>query len=248
MKQRGVRDMKKFWMIIIAIVLLIGLPSVDQKEAASNVKKKVIVIDPGHQQKANLSKEPVGPGSKIKKIKVAGGTSSRFTGKPEYKLTLEASLILGGILKSRGYKVVYTRTKNNVNISNVERAKLANKNKADLYIRIHADGSTNPKQTGLSILTPSSKNRYISKQVYKNSLQASQSILKEVKNRKNVAVKGIAYRDDLSGTNWSKVPVTLIELGYMTNRTEDKKLADKKYVTSLATSMADGIDKFTGNK
>ena len=60
--------MKKLWMIVIAIVLLIGLPPVDQKEAASNVKKKVIVIDPGHQQKANLSKEPVGPGSKIKKI------------------------------------------------------------------------------------------------------------------------------------------------------------------------------------
>ena len=121
-----------------------------------------------------------------------------------------------------------------MNISNVERAKLANKNKADLYIRIHADGSTNPKQTGFSILTPSSKNPYISKQVYKNSLKASQSILKEVKKRKNVTVKGIAYRDDLSGTNWSKVPVTLIELGYMTNKTEDKKLANKKYVTNLA--------------
>ena len=233
---------------MIAVILLISLPPVEQKEAASIVKKKIIVIDPGHQQKANLSKEPIGPGSKITKYKVTGGTSSRFTGKPEYKLTLEASIILGEILKERGYKVVYTRNKHNVNISNVARAKLANNNNADLFIRIHADGSTNPKQKGFSVLTPSSKNPYIAKQVYKNSLKASQSIIKEVKKRKNVTVKGIAYRDDLSGTNWSKVPVTLIELGYMTNKTEDKNLANHKYVTNLATSMADGIDQYMRNK
>lgn len=233
-------------MAIFAVVLFVQLP-LSLAGAASAEKQKVIVIDPGHQQKANLAKEPVGPGSKTKKYKVTGGTSSKFTGKPEYKLNLEASLILGEILKKRGYKVIYTRTKHNVNISNVERAKLANKSKADLYIRIHADGSTNPMYKGFSVLTPSSKNPYISKQVYKKSLKASQSIIKEVKKRKNVTVKGIAYRDDLSGTNWSKVPVTLVELGYMTNKTEDKNLSNKSYLTKLVTSMANGIDGYMKN-
>lgn len=236
--------MKKMWMSLIAVVVAFSCISFITTNVAAKETQKIVVIDPGHQQKANLAKESIGPGSKIKKYKVTGGTSSRYTGKPEYKLNLEASLILGEILKKRGYKVMYTRTKHDVNISNVERAKLANKSKADVYIRIHADGSTNPKHKGFSVLTPSSKNRYITKQVYKNSLKASESIIKEVEKRKNVTVKGIAYRDDLSGTNWSKVPVTLVELGYMTNKTEDTNLSNKKYLTKLVTSIADGMDAY----
>jgi hypothetical protein len=43
----------------------------------------VIVIDPGHQARADSTLEPIGPGSSTKKAKVSGGTSSRLTGIPE---------------------------------------------------------------------------------------------------------------------------------------------------------------------
>lgn len=58
---------------------------------------------------------------------MTGGTSGVSTKKPEYKLNLEVSLKLRDALKKKGYKVYMTRTKNDVNLSNVDRAKYCNK-------------------------------------------------------------------------------------------------------------------------
>ena len=40
--------------------------------------------------------------------------------------------------------------------------------------------------------------------------------------------RGLIYRDDLTGTNWATVPNTLIELGFMSNAEEDKKIIWKR--------------------
>ncbi|MFF2878501.1 N-acetylmuramoyl-L-alanine amidase [Gottfriedia sp. NPDC057991] len=215
-------------------------------EKKNSKKPLLICIDPGHQSKANTALEPLGPGSSEMKIKVAGGTTGVVTKKPEYILSLEASLRLGEILKKRGYNVVFTRTTNNVNLSNKERAEIANKSNADLFIRIHADGSNDHSTKGFSVLTPSKENPYIPS-LYKDSLLISQNIVEEVTNDQSTIVKGISYRDDLSGFNWSKVPVTLIELGFMTNPEEDRKLSDPQYLTSLLMKIADGIDRYNSD-
>ncbi|MDR4949924.1 N-acetylmuramoyl-L-alanine amidase [Neobacillus cucumis] len=207
-------------------------------------KSLVICIDPGHQRKADLATEPVGPGAMTEKIKVTGGTTGVTTGKPEYVLNLEASLILGKILKQRGYEVVYTRTTNDVNLSNIRRAEIANQHHADLFIRIHADGSTNRNISGFSILTTSSKNPY-TQTIYQESLQAGESILAAVKGSGETKVNGISYRDDMSGLNWAKVPAILIEMGFMTNPQEDQNLSNGDYLTKLMTEVSDGIDAFT---
>ncbi|MFD4707945.1 N-acetylmuramoyl-L-alanine amidase [Gottfriedia sp. NPDC058432] len=217
---------------------------IQTNEKKNSKKPLVICIDPGHQSKANTALEPLGPGSSEMKIKVAGGTTGVVTKKPEYVLSLEASLKLGEILKKRGYNVIFTRTTNNVNLSNKERAEIANKINADLFIRIHADGSNDHSTKGFSVLTPSKENPYISS-LYKDSLLISQNIVEEVKKDQYTKVKGISYRDDLSGFNWSKVPVTLIELGFMTNPEEDRKLSDPHYLTSLLMKIADGIDRYS---
>lgn len=213
-------------------------------EKKKSTKPLVICIDPGHQSKANTALEPLGPGSNEMKIKVAGGTTGVVTKKPEYVLSLEASLKLGEILKKRGYKVIFTRTTNNVNLSNKERAEIANKNNADLFLRIHADGSNDHSTKGFSVLTPSKENPYIPS-LYKDSLLISQKIVEELKKEQSTNVKGISYRDDLTGFNWSKVPVTLIELGFMTNPEEDQKLSDPQYLTNLLMKIADGIDRYS---
>ncbi|PEC47778.1 N-acetylmuramoyl-L-alanine amidase [Bacillus sp. AFS096315] len=215
-------------------------------EKKKSTKPLVICIDPGHQSKANTALEPLGPGSSEMKIKVAGGTTGIVTKKPEYVLSLEASLKLGEILKKRGYNVIFTRTTNNVNLSNKERAEIANKNNADLFIRIHADGSNDHSTKGFSVLTPSKENPSIPS-LYKDSLLISQNIVEEVKKEQSTIVKGISYRDDLSGFNWSKVPVTLIELGFMTNPEEDQKLSDPQYLTNLMMKIADGIDQYSSD-
>ncbi|MEH7097800.1 N-acetylmuramoyl-L-alanine amidase [Neobacillus vireti] len=220
------------------------LTSEQSKAAYNNFS---VVIDPGHQQKANLEKEPVGPGSSETKVKVTGGTSGIVTGKPEYVLALEASLILGDLLEKRGVKVIYTRSTHNVNLSNRERAEIANQQKADLFIRIHADGSTDRNVRGLSILTPAENDPY-TKAIYQDSLRASQDILDETKKNAALKVNGLSYRGDLSGFNWSKVPATLVEMGFMSNPTEDKNLSDPVYLTNLLTNVADGIIRYADYK
>ncbi|TDK55936.1 N-acetylmuramoyl-L-alanine amidase [Bacillus salipaludis] len=257
------RFFKKYGSILLILVMVlitfICFRAVEQKEPLARDEKKektalpitakpkrkplVICIDPGHQQKADLSTEKIGPGANQEKPKVTGGTRGITTGTPEYKLTLKASRILGAILKEKGFNVVYTRTSNDVNVSNKVRAEMANVNKADLFIRLHADGSTNRSVRGFSILTPSSKNPY-TKTIYKDSLKASQLIVDEVKENRDVKVNGISFRDDLSGTNWSQVPAVLIEMGFMTNPIEDKNLSNETYLTYLMKDVARGIVDF----
>jgi N-acetylmuramoyl-L-alanine amidase len=211
------------------------------------LKDFLVVIDPGHQLRANLEKEPVGPNATETKIKVSGGTTGVATGKPEYVLTLEASLLLGQMLEKNGVQVIYTRTTHNVSISNRERAEIANQNKADLFVRIHADGAEDPNVTGLSVLTPAQNNPY-TVGIYQDSLQASQMIIEAAEKNPAIKVNGVKSRSDLSGFNWSQVPSTLIEMGYMTNPTEDKNLSDEEYLTKLLTDIADGILQYARYK
>ncbi|WP_026565583.1 N-acetylmuramoyl-L-alanine amidase family protein [Bacillus sp. UNC41MFS5] len=221
--------------------------ALDEEEEKEEVQNDfLVVIDPGHQRSANMGQEPVGPGASETKIKVTGGTAGVATGKPEYKLTLEASQILGKLLEKRGVKVIYTRTTHDVNISNKERAEIANQNHADLFVRIHADGSTNRNVKGLSVLTPSDDDQY-TKAIYQDSLKASQLILDETIKNPAVKVNGISYRGDLSGFNWSKVPSTLIEMGFMSNPSEDENLSDTVYLTNLLTSISDGIINYSNS-
>lgn len=206
--------------------------------------KKVIGIDPGHQLRGDSSTEPNGPGSSTYKAKVAGGTRGTATGKPEYQLTLEVAKKLKTELLERGYEVVMTRTKNDVNISNKERALRINESGADICVRIHADGGVSAAR-GATALCPSSSNRYISN-LYSKSNKLSKALISAYCKATGLRNRGISYRDDLTGTNWSTVPTTLIELGFMTNATEDRYMASASGQKAMVTGLADGIDAYFG--
>ncbi|MGM9933770.1 MAG: N-acetylmuramoyl-L-alanine amidase, partial [Clostridium sp.] len=49
--------------------------------------------------------------------------------------------------------------------------------------------------------------------------------------------------DDMTGFNWSKVPVILVEMGFMSNPEEDKLLSDEGYQNKLAQGLCNGIVK-----
>ena len=48
----------------------------------------------------------------------------------------------------------------------------------------------------------------------------------------------------MTGTNWSKIPVTLIEMGFLSNPSEDEKMQDPSFQTIMAKGIADGIDLY----
>ncbi len=204
----------------------------------------LVAIDAGHQQKGNSAAEPIGPGAKQKKAKVASGATGRYTGIPEYKLTLRMAKKLEKELKFRGYKVKMIRTKNNVNISNSRRAKIANKAKADAFIRIHANGSSDSRVSGALTIAPAKNNKYCKKS-YKKSKRLSQSVLEEFCRATGAKNRGVMYTNSMSGINWSKVPVTIVEMGFLSNKKEDKKMnKSSSYQKKMVKGMANGIDQY----
>ncbi|PEC72282.1 N-acetylmuramoyl-L-alanine amidase [Bacillus thuringiensis] len=221
----------------------------NEQKVESNEKqgKFLVVIDPGHQQKANLNLEPIGPGATTQKYKVTDGTTGVVTKKREAVLVLEMAFLLKEKLEEKGIQVLMTRTSQDVDISNKERATFANNHKANLFLRLHADGSENPNQSGFAVLTPAEGSPY-TKEIYAESLQISQTIVNKMRENQQVKVNGIKFRNDLSGFNWSKVPGVLLELGFMSNYEEDKKLSDPQYVNSLLQSVTDSVDAYRKSK
>ena len=210
--------------------------------AAKTKKTYKIAIDGGHQAKGNSKTEPIGPGAKKRKAKVASGTQGVKTRVPESKLTLQIALKLEKELKKRGYKVYMIRRKQNVNISNKQRAIRANKSGADICIRLHADAAGS-RVRGASVLYPSKKNRYVGK-LSNKSKKLSKNILDSYCKSTKFKKRGLSKRDDLTGTNWSKIPVALIEMGFMTNKTEDKQMQTKKMQKKMVDGIANGIDQY----
>lgn len=227
-------------------VLLAGMTAGKGYVAAKPVNDsmvKCVAIDAGHQAKGNYGTEPIGPGASTKKAKVAGGAVGTATKVPEYKLNLQVAKKLRKELLSRGYRVVMIRTGNQVDISNKQRALMANKSGADIYIRIHADGSTSSSTRGASALYPSTKNPYVG-DLSKASQKLSKCLLQHYCKETGIRNRGLSLRDDLTGTNWSKIPVSLIEMGFLSNQDEDRMMQKKSVQKKMAKGMADGIDAY----
>ena len=208
-----------------------------------------VAIDPGHQGSwVDMSaQEPSAPGSSETKAKATTGTTGKFSGLNEYELNLQVSLLLRDELEDRGYEVVMTREDHDTAISNKERAELATAEGADILVRIHANGSDDTSVNGALAMVPSQSNPYVG-YMYEECYELGDDILKAYCESTGIADDGVQYYDNMSGINWSTIPVTILEMGFMSNQNDDLLMADETFQPVMAEGIANGIDDYFEDK
>ena len=217
------------------------------KESVStgNFSGKIICIDPGHGKTSRKETEPIYPGANEKKATNVSGTAGKIM--TEEALNLEVGLKLKDALEKEGATVHITRESHESDMSNVERAEFANNLNCDMVVRLHADGSESKSVSGVSMLIPSRKRistGYLTEDIIAESRRAGEYILADVCALTGASNKGIAERADMTGFNWSCVPVVLIEMGFMTNPEEEAKLVTDEYQQKIISGIISGLEKY----
>lgn len=84
-------------------------------------------------------------------------------------------------------------------------------------------------------------------ELYTKSKNLSSSVLGELVKATECKKEYVWETDTMSGINWCQVPVTIVEVGYMTNPEEEAKLATEEYQDKIINGLANGIDLFLIN-
>lgn len=199
-----------------------------------------IGLDPGHQQRANINEEPIAPDEETYKAKCSSGTRGIATGIYEYEVNLQVALKLKALLEEAGAEVFLTRETNNVNISNRERAEFFNENEVDLAVRLHCNGTDDTSVRGAFMLLPAKERTSF----YNENLRLATAIIEQYCKETGIATlkrNGITYRSDQTGFNWCTRPIVCIEMGHMSNESEDLLLTNDTFQDKMAFGIYRGI-------
>ncbi len=234
-----------------------GILPPGRKPQKTAIKKRVIVIDPGHGG--------IDPGS----------TSGRIF---EKHITLATARAIKTHLETNGnYKVRLTRKKDSF-IRLRRRIAIARAHQAELFISLHADAIRNKRIRGVSVYTLSEKASdkeaaELAEKENKADLIAGMDLSTESKEVTNILID-LAQRETMNEsarfaaelvkhirkvtktlTNVHRfagfavlkapdVPSILIEMGFLSNRADEQALRSKKYRTNLARAIGSAVEEY----
>jgi len=205
----------------------------------------LICLDPGHGTPPEIGQqtEPIGPGSRVMKIKDGGGAHG------EAAVALAIARRARALMLARGYRVAMTRTGPTIDLrdgnGNIARARFCNRRHAALMVRIHADGSGDRSLRGVSTLVPAWHKGWTD-DIYRRSLRAGRAVQKAVVSSTGARNRGIVRRSDLTGFNWANVPAVLVETGFLSNPADSRLLHTPSYQQRVARGIANGVSSFVG--
>jgi len=240
---------------ILLVVCILGLINISALHAQETIKFKTVVIDAGHG-----GKDP-GAVGKVSK---------------EKDIVLNVALKLGAYINEHlpDVKVIYTR-KTDVFVPLNKRAEIANKNKADLFISIHANAISTSKIYGAETFVlglhrtkenlevaklensvivmeedytttyegfdPNSAESYILFELFQNihidqSIQVASLVQNQFKSRVGRRDRGVKQAGFLV-LRKAAMPSVLVELGFLTNRSEEAFIASEKGQTYMASAI-----------
>jgi N-acetylmuramoyl-L-alanine amidase len=181
-----------------------------------NAVNKKVVVDAGH-----------------------GGTEvgATYGGIYEKDINLTIAKYVRAELEKNGVRVYMTRT-TDVTTSLSSRTTLANSINADLFVSIHNNAMTNKSSIkGTEVLYPTST-------IVKNGISAYSLAVKlqnTVSGLAGTYNKGVINRNNLYVLNHTKMPAVIVEVAYMTNYSDLRKLKDKEFLEKAGRAIAQGI-------
>lgn len=202
----------------------------------------VIGINPGHQITPLRTEFPMAPGSSTMKGAVGVGGVGSFTGVPEYETNLQVSLKLRDMLTEMGAEVVMTRTENDVMIHNISRAEMLNNANVDMAIQVHCNDGGSPSTSGVSTYYRTGSNWV------DESRDFAEAVGEHICSVTGANNRGVILCNTYMSLNYSTTPAILVEMGYMSSKTEDYLLADDDYRTLLARGMLEAIADYFGRE
>ncbi len=215
----------------------------ETKKMSERSLEKKIVIDPANQSVLNVEVEEIGPGSDERKPAASMGGTGATTGVKEYDLNLTYAQLLKAELEARGYKVTMTRETSDIDLSNYNRAVLANGSDASAVIRIQMNESSNPRLSGAMTMCMPESSEY-NGQLYEESHIFCTWVLDGLVSKTGCGNRGIYETTGMTFINWSDIPCCVVSVGFLSNEAEENNLVSTEYQRKVIDGLADGIDKY----
>lgn len=198
-----------------------------------------VVIDPGHQETTDYEQELYASWLSATKPRCTCGTTGVVTETPEYDLTLQYSLIIRDYLEQCGANVILTRDANDVNISNQERAQIANVNGADVFIRIHADAAGDSAASGVRVYTPDSGSYTDSSPAY------AEQLAELVADAEGLEVNAVRATSLYTGLNYANTLRSFqLSLGFLSNSDDEAILVTEENRAAVAEAISVFCEEF----